>query len=103
MDSNIIEQQDQTGFNYDKHKDETLKYEQIYNKISELRQIIKESNLEPFSKTKGYQKHYYDEIGKEKNKHREDYHCSVCNKSVKYFSKTTHLKSKKHIENIKKV
>lgn len=58
--------------------------------------VIKDSNNKT-ADIKEYYKNYYQNVLK--NKKRDDYYCEVCDCTVKYFSKTLHLNSKKHQKN----
>ena len=61
---------------------------------------VLKDNTNKTADIKEYYKNYYKNVSKKKE--REDYHCPECNCTVKYFSKTLHLNSKKHQKNAAK-
>ena len=84
-------------FDYEKHKEEVLNQIKLYEAVINIKKMMKDMNIKPYSKTKIYQQEYYNE---NKSKKREDYYCNYCGKHVKYFSKATHMKSKTHKNNV---
>ena len=70
---------------------------ELAKKGNNLPLIVKQNKT---SNKQEYHKNYYQNVAKKKQ--RDDYHCEICDCTIGYFSKTLHLKSKKHLKNLEK-